>query len=88
MIRIEVEEIKAGDLQPGDLFSREPIANWGVVNVASDNKVLTPVGEKVYIRTNAPTPEGDEEVTVVRITIHRTLDNKDLPEEHQTEPEE
>ncbi len=66
-IRIETKTIKGSTLQPGDLFSMAKEDHWRGVNEYDGEHM--PVGEKVYIRTNAPSPlsqeELDAEVTLV-----------------------
>lgn len=70
-VRILAEPIIAKDLKPGDLFSMAGPEHWGVFDRDIPNfSGLLPVGEKVYIRTNAPVenaPDGD--AIVYRITI-------------------
>ena len=63
-IRIETKTVQGNDLQPGDLFSFASEEHWLTVN---DERDPNPVGEKVYIRTNAPalTPKEDANVTLV-----------------------
>lgn len=53
------------DLEPGDLFSTADQTYW-------DNANTIAVGEKVYIRTNNPSPRDQEEMEVYKITITYT----------------
>ena len=69
---IKVENITGKDLQPGDLFSVVNEEWWGSVN--SRDMDPAPVGEKVYIRTNAPCPEDQRDDELVRLTIHHDPD--------------
>ena len=64
-MKIKAEKIKAKDLKPGDLFSTEGQGYWDTI----DNNLS--VGERVYIRTNSPTPLGQGDDEVYRITIER-----------------
>jgi len=61
--RIQVEAVLGKDLLPGDLFSSGGPGYW---DTAMDKGS---VGEKVYIRTNAPCPESQENEPIFRITI-------------------
>jgi len=61
---ITVEPIRASDLQPGDLFSTAGPLYWELRDLAA-------IGEKVYIRTEAPCPAGQENDLVYRIVIER-----------------
>ena len=67
-ITIKAVLIRASDLQPGDLFSTAGPDYW---NLALDKGS---VGERVYIRTNAPVAGADDvDVIVYRIEIqHNT----------------
>ena len=66
-LRVEVEPCKAGDLQPGDLFSLVNGAYW---DTFFDQRDL--VGGRVYIRSAAPCPPRDRDVDLFRITSIRT----------------
>ena len=85
---IKVENITGKDLQPGDLFSIVNEVWWESVNNRDTDP--TPIGEMVYIRTNAPCPEDQRDDKLVRLTIHYRpdfdhaqydLDNAKDPEE-------
>ena len=67
-MKIKTELVKGKDLKPGDLFSTRGDDYWQHLN----SKILLSLGEKVYIRTEAPLPsiaEGEEQV--YRITIEK-----------------
>lgn len=84
MIRIEVEEVIAKDLQPGDLFSTATLLAWQAANDPSNPPLI---GEKVYIRTNNPLPEDQEEHVVTRVTIHHVDPSViDPPDPSEVEP--
>lgn len=72
-IIIRVEEIKSQDLKPGDLFSSSAMEHWGSVNQRTGD--ILPIGEKVYIRTNAPTPEDQIGIDMVRLTMEIVSDH-------------
>lgn len=69
---IKVETVTGKDLQPGDLFSTVNEEWWGSVNDRDMDPA--PVGEKVYIRTNAPCPKDQADDELVRLTIERDTD--------------
>lgn len=67
MIIIRTEPVKGRDLQPGDLFSTLGPEYWDLFGQRDG------VGERVYIRTNAPAgnfPDADE--YVYKITVERS----------------
>lgn len=57
--------VLAGQLKPGDLFSTAGPEYW------LNERDLTAVGERVFIRTEAPTPEDQRMEVVYRIEIVR-----------------
>lgn len=62
--RIIAEKVLGKDLKPGELFSMVGPDYW---DLAMDRRGI---GERVYIRTNAPTSNApDSDATVYRITI-------------------
>lgn len=61
--KVQAEEILGKDLQPGDLFSTGGPDYW---DTAMDRGSL---GERVYVRTNAPCPSDQANEPVYRITI-------------------
>lgn len=65
MMRIIATPITAKDLKPGDLFSTCGQSVWD--RLAQDPLAI---GQRVYIRTNAPAVlAGDEDDEVYKITI-------------------
>jgi len=62
-MHIEAIATKAGDLQPGDLFSTRGPLYWELRDLAA-------IGEKVYIRTDAPCPADQIEMQIFRIVVH------------------
>lgn len=67
-MRIETKTVKGKELKPGDLFSVAPEEYWLDVNNRDTDPA--PIGERVYIRTNAPAPTSDETV-VTQVIIHQ-----------------
>jgi len=69
-MRIIATPMIARDLEPGDLFSTYGPAYWNAINDFSS------IGERVYIRTNAPAFDApDPEITIYRITIETTKES-------------
>lgn len=66
-MKIIGERCKTKDLQPGDLFSTQDPATW---SFRWDPQL---VGERVYIRTGAPVPDGQADDELYRITIERAM---------------
>lgn len=65
-LRFRCEKVKGRDLKPGDLFSTHGDSYW------NKNRDPEAIGEKVYIRTEAPASfAGDADTDVYRITIER-----------------
>ena len=62
-MKITVEAITCDALQPGDLFSTAGDAYW---NGGRDRLA---VGERVYIRTEAPCPADQASDPIFRITV-------------------
>ncbi len=68
-MKILAEKIKCKDLKPGDLFS---IGNSEYWEHERFKYALLPVGEKVYIRTEAPMVDMSEaESSIYLITIEK-----------------
>lgn len=63
-MRFEAEPVKGKDLKPGDLFSTASQFYW-------DHRDPSALGEKVYVRTEAPTPPEQAEDDIFRIAIVR-----------------
>lgn len=63
---IKAVQVSAKDLKSGDLFSMSGPDYWLPSRIVGSGGE---VGEKVYIRTKAPAPKGQEDETVYRITI-------------------
>ncbi len=53
IIKIVARQVTVADLEPGDLFSSAGPEHWDMVN-ARDTEEDPVVGEKVFIRTDAP----------------------------------
>lgn len=70
---IKVEKVIAKDIKPGDLFSMAEMEHWNSVNQRTGD--ILPLGEKVYIRTNAPTPDLDKDLEMVRLTVEIVSDH-------------
>ncbi len=70
---IRVEEVKSQDLKPGDLFSNAEMVHWDSVNQRTGD--ILPLGELVYIRTNAPTPDNQLDRDMVRLTLEIVSDH-------------
>ena len=63
-LRIIAEPMIGGELRPGDLFSTVGPEYW-------DLQTRNAIGERVYIRTNTPTPPSQYHEPIYRITIVR-----------------
>ena len=70
---IRVIKVKSQDLKPGDLFSNAEMEHWESVNQRTGD--ILPLGEKVFIRTNAPTPEDQMGLDMVRLTLELVTDH-------------
>lgn len=66
-MKVIATKVKANELKPGDLFSTADQHYWNlaICNLGSQ------VGERVYIRTNAPCPEGQVNEDIYLIAIER-----------------
>ncbi len=62
-MKIKVTSVKGAELKPGELFSTAGPEYWAV------KRDPNAIGEKVYIRTDAPTPESQKDVVIYRIEI-------------------
>lgn len=64
---IKATPVKAGKLAPGDLFSTVGPEYWDHTSFGDGASLA--VGERVYIRTNAPTPadQADHEVFLIEV---------------------
>lgn len=60
--------IKGKDLKAGDLFSTAGQDYWDVVENLRETDPLR-IGEKVYIRTDTPCPDGQENEEIYKILI-------------------
>ena len=61
-MRIRAIPTKAQELKAGDLFSTAGQEYWDRYDPLS-------IGEKVYIRTEAPCPDGDIDYILYRIVV-------------------
>jgi hypothetical protein len=61
-LKIPAEPLLAKELKPGDLFSTAGQFYW-------DHRQPDAVGEKVYLRTDAPCPKDQEEEEIHRIVV-------------------
>lgn len=68
-MKIIAKRVKCKHLMPGDLFSMFPQAFWDGVISCADEDGNMPIGQKVYIRTDAPCPPEDRENEIYRIRI-------------------
>ena len=66
-MKIIATKIKAKELKAGDLFSNVGQLYWNNSNI----KAHQSIGEKVYIRTEEPCPEDQEEEEIYRIEIEK-----------------
>jgi len=64
---IKVEKVISQDIKPGELFSVAKMEHWDSVNERVGDRL--PIGEMVYIRTNAPTPDSERDQDLVLLTI-------------------
>ena len=67
-MKIIATQVKGKDLKSGELFSAADQFYW-------DNRPRNAIGEKVYIRTDAPCSKSQEDELIHRITIE--TGNKD-----------
>lgn len=63
-MKIIAHQIKAKELQPGDLFSSGDQYAW-------DNYDPLSLGQQVFIRTEAPCPSTQADITLYRIEVIR-----------------
>lgn len=56
--------MRAADLQAGDLFSKAGQEYWDLC--LADHHAI---GQKVFIRTDEPTPEDQKDIMIYKITI-------------------
>lgn len=68
-MKVIVTKAKAGDLEPGDLFSNVGSSKWDAA-MQSHGDVCV-LGVLVYIRTSDQCPESRAEEDVYRITIEQ-----------------
>lgn len=78
-MKIKCERVTGRDLKPGDLFSSVGPDYWGT---AMDKGSI---GERVYIRSNAPTHYApDADAVIYRVTVEydedESIDTSDIPE--------
>jgi len=66
-MRIKATRVRAEELKPGDLFSIAGPEWWD----HHDELAPGAIGQKVYIRTEAPCPLDQKDDEVYRITIER-----------------
>lgn len=64
-MRIIATKIKAKNLKAGDLFSTASQTYW---NQHRNNRSI---GEKVYIRTEEPSPKNQENVEIYKLDIEK-----------------
>lgn len=62
LLKIKAIRIKGKDLKPGELFSTAGPLYWS-------RRDPMAIGEKVYIRTDAPFGKDQEEQTVFKIEV-------------------
>ncbi len=61
-MKFVAEKCTPPDLNAGDLFSTSGPAWWDHVDPLA-------VGQKVFVRTEAPIPEGQEELVIFRVVL-------------------
>ena len=69
-MKITAKKVKTQDLMPGDLFSTSGDKYWGKERLR-EGDIIKPLGEKVYIRTEAPTPEDQRDEDIYLLTIEK-----------------
>ena len=67
-MRIMAQAVLAQNLEPGDLFSTVGSDYWE----RCDERGA--IGERVYIRTNAPTPDDQRDMKIYRVSIVEETD--------------
>jgi|TARA_R100001530_G_scaffold116143_2_gene83177 hypothetical protein len=65
MLKITATKIKTSDLKEGDLFSAQDQGYWDGV------KAREGIGERLFIRTSTPVPEGEKLIDVYKLTIEK-----------------
>lgn len=68
-VKITATPVKASELEPGDLFSTVGPEYWDHTSFGDGESLA--VGERVYIRTHAPTPSDQADHEVYRIEVVR-----------------
>jgi len=63
-MRIKAEMVKTRELKAGDLFSTASDIYWEITRMNNHS-----LGERVYIRTDEPTPIDQANEDIYRITI-------------------
>ena len=66
-MKITAIKVKTQDLKEGDLFSNVGQDYWDLATGPG----TCPVGERVYIRTNAPCPKDQVDEDIYRVTIEQ-----------------
>lgn len=61
---VKAKKIKAKNLKPGDLFSALGQEHWDINGYQG-------VGQKIYFRTDTPTPEDQANDEIYKITLKR-----------------
>ena len=70
-MKIIAKKVKCKHLMPGDLFSTASQQMWDFWEKHEDDDGLVALGQKVYIRTNAPCPDDQKDDDIYRIRIER-----------------
>jgi len=80
-MKIIVTEVKAKDLEPGDLFTTANQAYWDAV--CQPLPIGLSVGEKVFIRTPVPCPLEQADDPIYKLQIIKTSMKEVKEEEHE-----
>ena len=62
-MRIKTTQVETQELMPGDLFSTAGSDYWDTIDLNES------IGERVYIRTNTPTPDPERGLDVFKIEV-------------------
>jgi len=68
-MKIIAKKVKCRHLMPGDLFSTYDQEMWDSLLAHENEEGRVALGQKVYIRTDAPCPDDQKEFDIYRIRI-------------------
>ena len=68
-MKIIAKKVKCKHLMPGDLFSLLDQSFWDGCALITNKNGDLPIGQMVYIRTDAKCPDEEKDDDIYRITI-------------------